>query len=394
LAPVEFIERDGFAFVASDAEVQFRAKSNKTQQMTQHKQVLTSEISPHLAGSSVDADATLAFAAFAPDAKPPAFQDTKSSSRSACADLQAASQSLSEVLKQVDAVLSQSAASPIATAVQVTLPSPSLRRVSVSNIVSTFEQNKVSPPVVISARENKRTSFPPPTQEAERTSDSLLQNPKAPTEVELQTSPSSDWTIVNSPANATALKIICGVDDTVICAPILQQQSPSVLPTSFEDAVIDAASVAVDKQHSITRSSPSNQHVASETISVHISPKAVSVIDRFTPECDPATEAKSHASNVPVATAVAQPEQVLVQISSAAQNQILATAGPIKAPVPPAGARYTFEDVERITTFAKEELQRRADAEVAALTMQLATQASQTKALGDENAVLKDTLLQ
>jgi hypothetical protein len=95
-----------------------------------------------------------------------------------------------------------------------------------------------------------------------------------------------------------------------------------------------------------------------------------------------------------VVTAVAQPEQVLVQISSSAQNPILATAGPIRAPVPPAGARYTFEDVERITTFAKEELQRRADAEVAALTMQLAAQASQTKALGDENAVLKDTLLQ
>jgi hypothetical protein len=190
------------------------------------------------------------------------------------------------------------------------------------------------------------------------------------------------------------LKTNCGVDDTVFCAPIVQQQSPSVLQASFEDAVIDAASVTVDKQHPITCSPPSNKHVASETISVHISPKAVSVIDRFTPECDSITEAKSHSSNTPVVTAVAQPEQVLVQISSSAQNPILATAGPFRAPVPPAGARYTFEDVERITTFAKEELQRRADAEVAALTMQLATQASQTKALGDENAVLKDTLLQ
>jgi hypothetical protein len=71
-----------------------------------------------------------------------------------------------------------------------------------------------------------------------------------------------------------------------------------------------------------------------------------------------------------------------------------AAAAPVTLAAAPAAARYTFEDVERITTFAKEELQRRADAEVAALTMQLAARTSETKTLSEENAVLKDTLQQ
>ena len=89
-APVEFIERDGFAFVASDAEVQFRAKSAKTQQTMLNKCDASSDISPSAAAAPIDADTTVSFAAFAPNAKPPAFQDAKNSSRSACADLQAA----------------------------------------------------------------------------------------------------------------------------------------------------------------------------------------------------------------------------------------------------------------------------------------------------------------
>ena len=68
------------------------------------------------------------------------------------------------------------------------------------------------------------------------------------------------------------------------------------------------------------------------------------------------------------------------------------TAAP--PPPAPAGARYTFEDVERITTFAKEELQRRADSEVAALTTQLQAKSGLAHTLQDENAVLKDTLQQ
>ncbi len=390
MAPVEFIERDGFAFVASDAEVQFRAKSNKPQQTTQHKHESSSEVSPGTNSSSTDAEATLSFAAFAPDAKPPAFQDTKNSSRSACADLQAASQSLSEVLKQVDAVLAQSAASPVATASHVILPSPSLRRVSVSNIVSTFEQNKVSPPITIVTRENKRTSFPPPSQPgvADTTSDSPVQKTKEP-EVTLHTSPPSDWTIVNSPAQATAVQSNVVMEDTTIITSIAHQL-PS--PPSPEAAVINAASDAVYQQKEINCSTPSNHQIATETIPIHISPKSIPVLERLDQACAPVTIALSSTPKAASATATTQPGPV--QLSSVPQSYVLASAATITAPPPPAGARYTFEDVERITTFAKEELQRRADSEVAALTAQLAAKASQAQALCDENAVLKDTLLQ
>ncbi len=81
------------------------------------------------------------------------------------------------------------------------------------------------------------------------------------------------------------------------------------------------------------------------------------------------------------------------QAPTTAQNPPVAVAAaPVTAP-PAAGARYTFEDVERITTFATE-LQRRADAEVAALTTQLAAKTSQSQTLCNENSVLKDTLQQ
>ena len=396
-APVEFIERDGFAFVASDAEVQFRAKSAKTQQTMLNKCDASSDISPSAAAAPIDADATVSFAAFAPNAKPPAFQDAKNSSRSACADLQAAtpytppkpnltqpdltlnlqaaSQSLSEVLKQVDAVLSQSAASPAAAAPHVTLPSPSLRRVSVSNIVSNFEQNKVSPPVVPSLnRETKRASFPPLAQfkgaEAEAASDSLLPPSKDALHAAVQPP---------SPIAAPPSQTTCSpaVQNTATSSCLVQQHLPALLPHSPEVAVVKEARAPPPAQ-------PSLQQSESEAAPIHTSPKAAMVLEECVQACAPATKATASA-----AAAVARHDPAVL-----VQHPVTAAAAPVTVPPPPAGARYTFEDVERITTFAKEELQRRADAEVAALTTQLAARTSETQTLSDENAVLKDTLQQ
>ncbi len=368
-APVEFIERDGFAFVASDAEVQFRAKSAKTQQTVLNGCDASSDVSPSAAAAPIDADATVSFAAFAPNAKPPAFQDAKNSSRSACADLQAASQSLSEVLKQVDAVLSQSAASPAAAAANVSLPSPSLRRVSVSNIVSNFEQIKVSPPVVPSAnRETKRQSFPPLAQlkgaEAEAASDSLLPPSKEALDAAVQPLSPGARTIAAPPSQTACSP---AVENTATSSCLVQQQLPALLPHSPQVAVVKEASPPA--QRSLHQS-------ACDGAPMHSSPNAASVLE----QCVPATQAAASAAAA-----------VLVQHTVTAAA---APPAPVTVAAPPAGARYTFEDVERITTFAKEELQRRADAEVAALTMQLAARTSETKTLSEENAVLKDTLQQ
>ena len=108
------------------------------------------------------------------------------------------------------------------------------------------------------------------------------------------------------------------------------------------------------------------------------------VLEECVQACAPATKATASA-----AAAVARHDPAVL-----VQHPVTAAAAPVTVPPPPAGARYTFEDVERITTFAKEELQRRADAEVAALTTQLAARTSETQTLSDENAVLKDTLQQ
>ena len=373
--------------------MQFRAKGAKPQPAIQSKFAATTDISPSAAGSS-DADATLSFAAFAPDAKPPAFQDAKLTSRSACADLQAASLSLSEVLKQVDAVLSQSAASPAAAA-QVTLPSPSLRRVSVSNIVSTFEQNKISPPVVIPARENKRASFPPPSQckEAEVASDCSLLPAVEAADVATQPSSPGDWTMVNCPAHAAASQATGVADDTVVRSIMVQEHVPVVQQSP---PAAEGAAAAVTPQHvqqSASSTPPSSRQVAPEIVPVQFSPKAALVNEKTVQEISPAAKA-TPSSSAPSAAAVTPLERaVLAQAPTTAQNPTVAVAAPVTAP-PAAGARYTFEDVERITTFAKEELQRRADAEVASLTTQLAAKTSQSQTLCNENSVLKDTLQQ
>ncbi len=387
-APIEFIERDGFAFVASDAEVQFRAKSVKPQ----NKVASSSSISPPSAAAEIDADSTLSFSAFAPDAKPPAFQEAKLASRSACADLQAASQSLSEVLKQVDAVLSQSAASPTASVAQATLPSPSLRRVSVSNIVSTFEQNKISPPVVVPARDVKRASFPPPSQVKEAEPDCLVTAKEQP-EVAQQPSSPNDWTIVNSAAQVAVYQAPFSAEDAGT-ASIEQEDGTAVagLPATPVAAELQAAATP---GHSTMISPPSNQIFASEIMPLHDSGKATSACEVSFPNCIPATRTTPPPQAALAATAVAQLEPaVRVQIPAILPNTAVAVAAPVTAAAPPAVARYTFEDVERITTFAKEELQRRADAEVSALTSQLALKASQVQTLSDENTVLKDTLQQ
>lgn len=324
----------------------------------------SSDISPSAAHAPIDADATVAFAAFAPNAKPPAFQDAKNSSRSACADLQAASQSLSEVLKQVDAVLSQSAASPAAAPAHVSLPSPSLRRVSVSNIVSNFEQNKVSPPLIPSAnRETKRASFPPLAQikgaEADAASDSLLPPPKEALDAAAQPPSPGACTMA-----AAASQIACSpaVENTATSCCLVQQQLPALLPHSPQAS---------------PPAQPSLQQSACDGAPMHTSPTAPLLLEDCVQACAPATP--------PAACAAAA---VLVRPT------VPAAAAPVTLAAAPAAARYTFEDVERITTFAKEELQRRADAEVAALTMQLAARTSETKTLSEENAVLKDTLQQ
>lgn len=342
-----------------------------------------------------DTEPTMSFSAFATGAKPPAFQETKNSSRSACADLQAASQSLSEVLKQVDAVLLQSAASPMAAGAQAALPSPSLRRVSVSNIVSTFEQNKVSPPIMIPTRENKRSSYPPPShnKEVEPCAGTPLQPPNPQTAVVQHTSPQSDWTIVNSPAHTATVPSNSSAEDAAIFASIAQPESPGILQSPLEPAVMDAACSTVGKQQAATNSPPpSNQQIIHETISIHSPSKATPVFEQFVHECATVANAVPSA----VATALTQHEPAaLPQLSSVAQSHTTVVAIPaVTAAPPPVGARYTFEDVERITTFAKEELQRRADAEVAALTVQLAAKTSQAQTLCQENTVLKDTLLQ
>ncbi len=364
------------------------------QQTTQFKHISSSDVSPSTMAGAVGTEPTMSFSAFATGAKPPAFQETKNSSRSACADLQAASQSLSEVLKQVDAVLSQSAASPMAAGAQAALPSPSLRRVSVSNIVSTFEQNKVSPPIMIPSRENKRSSYPPPSQnkEAEPCAGTPLQPPNPQTEVVQHTSPQSDWTIVNSPAHTATVLSNSSAEDAATFASIAQHESPGIIQSPLEPAVIDAACSTVGKQQAATNSPPSNQQILHETISIHSPSKATPVFQQFVHECALVANAVPSA----VATALTQHEPaVLAQLSSVAQSHTTAVAIPaVTAAPPPVGARYTFEDVERITTFAKEELQRRADAEVAALTVQLAAKTSQAQTFCQENTVLKDTLLQ
>lgn len=367
------------------------------QQTAQFKHVSSSDVSPITMAGAVDTEPTMSFSAFATGAKPPAFQETKNSSRSACADLQAASQSLSEVLKQVDAVLSQSAASPMAAGAQAALPSPSLRRVSVSNIVSTFEQNKVSPPIMIPTRENKRSSYPPPSQrEAEPCAGTPLQPPNPQTEAVQHTSPQSDWTIVNSPTHTVTVLSNSSAEDAATFASIAQHESPGILQSPLEPAVMDAACSTVCKQQAAANAPPSNQQILHETISNRSPSKVSPVFEQFVHECAPVANAMPSSTNAAVATALTQHEPaVLAQLSVVAQSHTAAVAIPaVTAAPPPVGARYTFEDVERITTFAKEELQRRADAEVAALTVQLAAKTSQAQTLCEENIVLKETLLQ
>jgi hypothetical protein len=369
--------------------VQFRARTIKPPNTTQTSIGASNGISPPPSAGSADADATLSFAAFAPDAKLPAFQDAKISSRNACADLQAASQSLSEVLKQVDAVLAQSA-SPTAAASQVTLPSPSLRRVSVSNIVSTFEQNKISPPVVVTARDSKRISFPPPSQgmESEQTS---LATAKEQTKVTPQPPSPSDWTIVNSPAQGE-LSRTRSVDDAVASSCCVQLQSPATAAPPATD--FQSAAVPDHALHDIMQHTSTDQHTSSEVAPSQFLGKAKSAFEERNEAFASATTASPLPSALGATSVVQHDPPVSAQIPASLQNVAVAFAAPVTAASTPAVARYTFEDVERITTFAKEELQRRADAEVAALTAQLALKTAQTQTLMNENTVLKDTLQQ
>lgn len=289
-------------------------------------------------------------------------------------------------------MLSQSAASPTATVAQVTLPSPSLRRVSVSNIVSTFEQNKISPPVAVPTRDSKRASFPPPPQ-AKEANAAIPANIDDQAEVALQQSSPGDWTIVNSPAQDGAFPAQSGVDDADASSGVVEQ--PCALPATPSAADYQTA---MNPNHvlPVMMVSPlSIQSTVSEKMPLHNSEKAETVFEKSVPESAAATKT---ASPKPQALGVAATAQfdpaVRVQLPAVLPNPAVAVAVPVMAAVPPAGARYTFEDVERITTFAKEELQRRADAEVAALTTQLAIKTAQTETLSNENTVLKDTLQQ
>jgi hypothetical protein len=223
--------------------------------------------------------------------------------------------------------------------------------------VSAFEQSKVIPPILPASGQHKRTSFPPTPYLKEN--ETLINSPQQiPTEAVSQPSPTGDWTMVTSPTNATSAQSIACDDIPSIITSIPQLQSTATLAAS-----VDAPDLEV---------SPA--------------------FDTVTAECVPITRTTSFAAAE--RPTLAQQDFPVPAQQTAAQIPSLTTAGTITAPPAPAGARYTFEDVDRITTFAKEELQRRAAAEVAALTTQLASKTSEAQTLRDENAVLKDTLLQ
>jgi hypothetical protein len=200
--------------------------------------------------------------------------------------------------------------------------------------------------------------------------------------------------MVNCPAHAAASQATGVADDTVVRSIMVQEHVPVVQQSS---PAAEGAAAAVTPQHvqqSASSTPPSSRQVAPEIVPVQFSPKAALVIEKTVQEISPAAKAAPSAAAPSAAVVTPLERAVRAQAPTTAQNPPVAVAAaPVTAP-PAAGARYTFEDVERITTFAKEELQRRADAEVASLTTQLAAKTSQSQTLCNENSVLKDTLQQ